>query len=111
MRDAQCAALVPPMYVVSRASSAGRGVPWVGPPICLPRGASALSSTEQFTHACAECRKLITLQLEARERLEHALALSPGSPAVALLREKVGKLQADCEVQFLKAMSGLPTSR
>lgn len=81
------------------------------PPVHPPLAASAVSSTEQFTHACAECRKLITLQLEAREQLERALALSPGGPVVAMLREKVGKLQAGSEDQFLKAMSSLPVSR
>lgn len=70
-----------------------------------------MSSTEQFTQACAECRKLITLQLRAREQLERALALSPGTPEVAMLLEKVGKLQASTEAQFMKAMYSLPASR
>lgn len=66
-----------------------------------------MSTTEQFVHACTECRKLITQQLEARDQLDQALRQSPQGPAVAVLRDKVAKLKASTEAQFLKAMNAL----
>ena len=70
-----------------------------------------MSSIEQFTHACTECRKLITQQLEAREHLDRVLAQSPDGPAAAVLRDKIRKLRASTEAAFLKAMNAIPNSR
>ena len=70
-----------------------------------------MSSTEQFTRACTQCRELIAQQLEAREQLRRALAHSAGEEEVAVLREKIRKLTASTESEFLKAMATLPTSR
>ncbi|MDB5856990.1 MAG: hypothetical protein JWQ76_679 [Ramlibacter sp.] len=70
-----------------------------------------MSSTEHFAHACTECRKLIAQQLEVREQLRRALAQSPDGSAVAVLRDKVRKLTADTERQFLKAMNAMPVGR
>ena len=70
-----------------------------------------MSSTEQFAHACTECRKLIAQQLEAREQLGRALAQSPDGPAVEVLRDKVRKLTARTEEEFLRAMNAMPTRR
>ena len=58
-----------------------------------------------------ECRKLIEQQLEAREQLARALEQSAQGSAVAVLRDKVRKLTASTEAQFLKAMSAMPASR
>lgn len=65
------------------------------------------SSVDKFTRSCADCQKLIALQLEAREQLGREIARSPHSPAVAVLRDKVWKLQAATETQFMKAMDAL----
>ena len=70
-----------------------------------------MSSSEQFTRACTECRQLLAQQLEAREQLARALAQGPDGPRVAVLREKVQKLAARGEAAFLKAMHALPASR
>ena len=65
------------------------------------------SSVDKFTRSCADCQKLIALQLEARAQLGREIARSPDSPAVAVLRDKVCKLQAATETQFMKAMDAL----
>ena len=65
------------------------------------------SSVDKFTRSCADCQKLIALQLEARAQLGREIARSPDSSAVAVLRDKVRKLQADTETQFMKAMDAL----
>lgn len=70
-----------------------------------------MSSIERFAHACTEYRKLISQQLEAREQLEQAIAQSPDAAAVAVLRDKVGKLRAGTEAAFLKEMTAIPNSR
>ena len=80
--------------------------------VCQPDPlARPVSSTERFTNSCAECRKLIALQLEAREQLERALLQSPEGPTVAMLRDKVRKLAASTESEFMKAMAALSPSR
>lgn len=65
------------------------------------------SSVDKFTRTCADCQQLITLQLEARALLSREIARSPDSPAVGVLRDKVWKLQAATETQFMKAMDAL----
>lgn len=62
------------------------------------------SSVDKFTRSCADCQQLIALQLEARAQLGREIPQSPDSPAVAVLRDKVWKLQAATETQFMKAM-------
>ena len=69
------------------------------------------SSLEHIQHSCAACRKLITQQLEARDDLARALAQSPQGASVGVLQDKVRKLQAATEIQFLKAMDALVGGR
>ena len=65
------------------------------------------SRYDQIQHACTACRKLIIEQLEAQDALARALARSPDGNEAVVLRDKVGKLKAATEVQFMKAMSAL----
>lgn len=67
-------------------------------------------STEHITRSCAECRKLIEQLLQAREQLQDAATQAPRSPRVAVLEDKVRKLQAATEAQFLKAMDSISRS-
>lgn len=63
-----------------------------------------MSTLERITRTCSTCRQLIVQLLEAREELDRA---SPGEPGAAGLRDKVAKLQAATQAEFLKAMDAL----
>lgn len=67
-----------------------------------------MSSVEQFIRACAQCRTLIAQQLDARDELERAHALRVDEARIQLLQDKVDKLKASTEAEFLKMMAVLP---
>lgn len=66
-----------------------------------------MSSLEQVTRTCSACRQLIVQLLEAVEDLDRALVRAPDGSGTAGLRDKVRKLQAATETEFLKAMDAL----
>ena len=66
-----------------------------------------MSTYERAINNLTACRALIAQLLAAHEELDRLQEHSPGSPAAATMRDKVCKLQAASEEQFLKAMEAL----
>lgn len=63
-----------------------------------------MASTDQIHAASAACRKLIEQVLDTQQELAQLQARSPQDGRVGVLHDKLARLQAASERQFLSAM-------
>ena len=63
-----------------------------------------MASTDQIHAASAACRKLIEQVLDIQQELAQLQARSAEDSRIGVLRDKLARLQAASERQFLSAM-------